>query len=49
MRRLGFWIKFVAIVGVSAVAIIEVLSDNRKHTTSNNNHYATPNNKQGEL
>ena len=35
MRRLWFWMKFVAVAGTTAVAILEILSINRKYTSSN--------------
>ena len=42
MRRLWFWMKFVA------VAILEILSINRKYTSSNSSFYKTTPNEMGE-
>ena len=46
MRRLWFWMKFVA--GTTAVAILEILSINRKYTSSNSSFYKTTPNEMGE-
>ena len=45
MRRLWFWMKFVAVAGTTAVAILEILSINRKYTSSNSSFYKTTPNK----
>ena len=39
MRRLWFWMKFVAVAGTTAVAILEILSINRKYTSSNSSFF----------
>ena len=48
MRRLWFWMKFIAIAGTSAVAILEILSINHKYTSSNNSFRKTTPNEMGE-
>lgn len=34
MRRIVFWVKFITVTVISAIAVVEILS--------NNNTYATP-------
>ena len=41
MRRLWFWMKFVAVAGTTAVALLEILSINRKYTSSISSVYKT--------
>lgn len=48
MRRLWFWMKFVAVAGTTAVEILEILSINRKYTSSNSSFYKTTPNEMGE-
>ena len=48
MRRLWFWMKFVAVAGTTAVAILEILSINRKYPSSNSSFYKTTPNEMGE-
>lgn len=48
MRRLWFWMKFVAVAGTTAVAIFEILLINRKYNRSNSSFHKTTPNEMGE-